>query len=67
MVGASHRHKPGILDRPDDYILLIVEFLDGDSHWVHYIRQPCRREPDFGVTSVNYEMAALLAQSEEPS
>jgi len=55
------------LNKPDDFILAIVEFLDGDSHRVHYLRQPFGREPDFGVTSVNYEMAALLAQSEEPS
>ena len=55
------------LNKPDDFILAIVEFLDGDSHRVHYIRQPFQREPDFGVTSVNYELAALLAQSEEPA
>jgi SNF2 family DNA or RNA helicase len=55
------------LNKPGDFILAIVEFLDGDAHRVHYIRQPFQREPDFGVTSVNYEMAALLAQSEEPS
>ena len=55
------------LNKPDDFILAIVEFEDGDSHRVHYIRQPFGREPDFGVTSVNYEMAVLLAQSEAPS
>jgi len=54
-------------NKPDDFILAIVEFLDGDSHRVHYIRQPFQREPDFGVTSVNYELAALLAQSQEPA
>jgi superfamily II DNA or RNA helicase len=54
-------------NKPDDFILAIVEFLDGDSHRVHYIRQPFQREPDFGVTSVNYELAALLAQAEEPA
>ena len=47
------------LNKPDDFILAIVEFLDGDSHRVHYIRQPFQREPDFGVTSVNYDMADL--------
>ena len=54
-------------NKPDDFILAIVEFLDGDSHRLHYIRQPFQREPDFGVTSVNYELAALLAQAEEPA
>ena len=39
------------LNKPDDFILAIVEFLDGDTHRVHYLRQPFQREPDFGVTS----------------
>ena len=42
----------------------MVEFLDGGSHRVHYIRQPFRREPDFGVTSVNYDMEQLIAKAE---
>ena len=54
-------------NKPDDFILAIVEFLDGDSHRVHYIRQPFGREPDFGVTSVNYDLAELLARAAEPS
>jgi hypothetical protein len=53
-------------NKPDDFILAIVEFLDGDSHRVHYIRQPFRREPVFGVTSVNYDLSELLARAEEP-
>ena len=44
----------------------IVEFLPNDSHRVHYIRQPFQREPDFGVTSVNYDFAGLLTRAEEP-
>ena len=55
------------LNKPDDFILAIVEFLDGDTHRVHYIRQPFRREPDFGVTSVNYDFADLLAKATIPS
>lgn len=55
------------LNKPDDFILALVEFLDGDQHRVHYLRQPFRREPDFGVTSVNYDFAELLARAEEPS
>jgi hypothetical protein len=53
------------LNKPDDYILAIVEFLDGDQPRVHYVRRPFRREPDFGVTSVNYELRELLARAEE--
>jgi superfamily II DNA or RNA helicase len=52
------------LNKPEDFILAIVEFLPGDSHRVHYVRQPFRREPDFGVTSVNYDLAELLARAE---
>ena len=54
------------LNKPDEYILAIVEFLDADAHRVHYVRRPFRREPDFGVTSVNYDLAELLARAEEP-
>jgi hypothetical protein len=55
------------LNKPDDFILAIVEFLDGDTQRVHYLRQPFRREPDFGVTSVNYDFAELLAKASPPS
>ena len=54
------------LNKPDDFILAIVEFLEGNSHRVHYLRQPFQREPDFGVTSVNYEMAELIKRAETP-
>jgi SNF2 family DNA or RNA helicase len=54
------------LNKPDDFILAIVEFLPDDSHRVHYVRRPFRREPDFGVTSVNYDFAELLARAEAP-
>jgi hypothetical protein len=33
---------------------------------VHYVRRPFQREPDFGVTSVNYDFAELLARAETP-
>jgi hypothetical protein len=54
------------LNKPDDFILAIVEFLDGDAHRVHYVRQPFQREPDFGVTSVNYDLTELIARAESP-
>ncbi len=53
------------LNKPEDFILAIVEFRpDGDR--IHYVRKPFHREPDFGVTSVNYDMAELLARGESP-
>ena len=55
------------LNKPDDYILAIVEFLDDGGRRVRYLRRPFHREPDFGVTSVNYDFADLLARAEDPS
>lgn len=55
------------LNKPDDFILAIVEFLPRDEHHVHYLRNPFHREPDFGVTSVNYGFSELLAKSMPPS
>jgi SNF2 family DNA or RNA helicase len=54
------------LNKPDDFILAIVEFRTDDTHRIHYVRRPFRREPDFGVTSVNYDFAELLARAEAP-
>lgn len=55
------------LNKPDDFILAIVEFLDADSHRVHYLREPFKREPDFGVTSVNYDFSELLTRAQLPA
>jgi hypothetical protein len=55
------------LNKPDDFILAVVEFMADDSHRVHYVRHPFRREPDFGVTSVNYDFAEMLARAAVPS
>ncbi|MDA8090382.1 MAG: helicase-related protein [Nitrospiraceae bacterium] len=53
------------LNKPDDFILAIVE-VDGDKSIPKYIRRPFKIEPDFGVTSVNYDLSELLAKAEEP-
>ena len=55
------------LNKPEDFILAIVEFIDADTHKAHYLREPFQREPDFGVTSVNYDFAELLTRAGEPS
>jgi hypothetical protein len=54
------------LNKPDDFILAMVEFHDDETHRVCYLRRPFQREPDFGVTSVNYDFAELLAKAEAP-
>jgi hypothetical protein len=38
-----------------------------DQKWgYHYVRRPFGGEPDFGVTSVNYDLDKLLARAEDP-
>lgn len=54
------------LNKPDDYILALVSFETDDRYQVRYIRHPFQREPDFGVTSVQYQVTELLSRGEEP-
>jgi len=54
------------LNKPEDFILAIVEFRGDEMSRVHYIERPFQREPDFGVTSVNYDFADLLARAGIP-
>jgi hypothetical protein len=54
------------LNKPDDFILAIVEF-DGYDHRVVYLRRPFQREPDFGACSVNYDYAKLLSRADAPA
>ena len=55
------------MNKPEDYRLAIVEFLDDGAHRVHYLREPFRREPDFDAASVNYSFKDLLARAGPPS
>ncbi len=54
------------LNMSDAFILALVGVDAGRAHPSPYIRQPFSREPDFGVTSVNYNISDLLVMSEEP-
>lgn len=54
------------LNKPEDYYLAIVEFLSPEQHRVHYVQKPFKREPDFGVTSVNYNFKELLVSAFDP-
>lgn len=55
------------LNKPDAFILALVE-VDGErAKAVRYVRTPFGREPDFGVTSVDYDLGELLERSEDPS
>ena len=53
------------LNKPDDFILAIVQ-IDGDRATPYYVMRPFQREPDFGVTSVNYALSEILEAAEEP-
>jgi hypothetical protein len=54
-------------NKPDDFILAIV-MVDGETaHEPLYIRRPFQKEPDFGVTSVNYDLEELLNRAEKPA
>jgi hypothetical protein len=55
------------LNKPDDFILAIVEFFDITSYKVHYVRRPFQQEPDFGASSVNYDLQELLVRAQIPS
>ncbi len=54
------------LNKPDDFILAIVEF-DGEENHVHYVRQPFQAHPDFHAASVNYDMRELIAMGAPPA
>jgi len=52
------------LNQTDKFILAIV-IVDGDSQeGPYYVRNPFTSEPDFGVASVNYDLAGLLSNAE---
>ena len=50
------------LNKPDDFTLAIV-LIDGETTTIHYRTRPFHAEPDFGATSVNYNLATLLANA----
>ncbi|MBN8477376.1 MAG: DUF3883 domain-containing protein [Burkholderiales bacterium] len=52
------------LNKPDDFILAIVEFGADGTHRTYYVRRPFQREPEFGVVSQNYSFAELIARHE---
>jgi len=53
------------LNKPDDFILAIVT-LDGTAAEISYVLEPFQNEPDFTVTSVNYDLEKLLRKAQPP-
>ena len=55
------------LNKPEDFILAIVLGVGDQVEGPWYVRQPFQKEPDFGVTSVNYKLNELLARGKRPA
>lgn len=51
------------LNKPDEFILAIVE-VDGQNTHTIYLKHPFKNAPDFTATSVNYDIQDLIAESE---
>lgn len=50
------------LNKPDEYLLAIVEVDDNLSNCI-YLSNPFNKQPDFAATSVNYSIDELIANS----
>jgi SNF2 family DNA or RNA helicase len=50
-------------NKPDEYILAIVEMDGANTHTV-YLKSPFRERPDFAATSINYDIVELTNGSE---
>ena len=51
------------LNRPEEFILAIVEF-DGQRTRTVYLKKPFKNAPDFTATSVNYDIMDLICNAE---
>jgi superfamily II DNA or RNA helicase len=51
------------LNKPDEYILAIIE-VDGVNTSTVYLKKPFRGRPDFAATSVNYGIQELISGAE---
>lgn len=49
------------LNKPEQFILAIVEVHGDNSTTIQYIEKPFHKEPDFAVTSINYSIKELMS------
>lgn len=54
-------------NKPEDYILAIVEVTRSGPRTPVYVRGAFEHEPDFAVASINFHLSALLAKGEQPA
>jgi SNF2 family DNA or RNA helicase len=58
------------LNKPDHFILAMVEFFNETDHQLHYLRKPFEGRgitTDFNGASINFPFADLLCDAQEPS
>jgi hypothetical protein len=58
------------LNKPDHFILALVEFFDDQNHRIRYLRRPFDGSgitTDFNGASVNFQFDELLQRSQDPS
>jgi hypothetical protein len=55
------------LNKTDQFVLALVEVDGALARLPRYLRRPFTLEPDFGVTSVNYDLSELLAHAHPPA
>lgn len=55
------------LNKPEDFILALVEVDDDYAAYPRYIRRPFDKEPEFAEVSTNHDLKKLLERSESPS
>ena len=51
------------LNKPDDFVLAVVEVVNGTPKQPQYVRRPFEGEPDSQAASINYELKKLLAKA----
>jgi hypothetical protein len=51
-------------NKPEQYHLALVLFLPNDKHQVYYLQNPFEKEPDFAISSANYEIDKLIRQAQ---
>jgi SNF2 family DNA or RNA helicase len=64
-VTVTHNEMLYAFNQGDKFLLAIVLVNEDDSvQGPHYLRNPFKSEPDWGVASVNYKLGELLARAE---
>ncbi len=53
------------LNKPEEFVLALVQ-VEGDDPNTRYLQKPFQREPDFHVTSVNYDFEEFWERAQEP-